>query len=175
VINFVGGKPVPIPLREESGFGFDLDVLEKSVSRKTKLIIINSPQNPTGGVLEVEQLGRIAEIARTYRIPVLADEIYKSFLYEGEFASITRFPGMKDLVIILDGFSKSFAMTGWRLGYGVMPVALAEHVTRLMVNSNSCTASSPRWRGSRRSRATRRPCSRWWPSSSGGAMCWWRD
>jgi aspartate aminotransferase len=141
VINFVGGKPVPIPLREESGFGFDLDVLEKSVSRKTKLIIINSPQNPTGGVLEVEQLGRIAEIARTYRIPVLSDEIYKSFLYEGEFASITRFPGMKDLVIILDGFSKSFAMTGWRLGYGVMPVALAEHVTRLMVNSNSCTAS----------------------------------
>ena len=141
VINFVGGKPVPIPLREESGFGFDLDVLEKSVSRKTKLIIINSPQNPTGGVLEVDQLGRIAEIARTYRIPVLADEIYKAFLYEGEFASITRFPGMKDLVIILDGFSKAYAMTGWRLGYGVMPVALAEHVTRLMVNSNSCTAS----------------------------------
>ena len=141
VINFVGGKPVPIPLREESGFGFDLEVLEKSVSRKTKLIIINSPQNPTGGVLEPEQLGRIAEIAKTYRIPVLADEIYKSFLYEGEFASITRFPGMKDLVIILDGFSKAYAMTGWRLGYGVMPVALAEHVTRLMVNSNSCTAS----------------------------------
>src|SRR5437879_8556691 len=84
VINFVGGKPVPIPLREESGFGFDLDVLEKSVSRKTKLIIINSPQNPTGGVLEVDQLGRIAEIAKTYRIPVLADEIYKAFLYEGE-------------------------------------------------------------------------------------------
>jgi len=141
VINFVGGVPVPIPLREESGFGFDLDVLEKSVSRKTKLIIINSPQNPTGGVLEVDQLGRIAEIAKTYRIPVLADEIYKAFLYEGEFASITRFPGMKDLVIILDGFSKAYAMTGWRLGYGVMPVALAEHVTRLMVNSNSCTAS----------------------------------
>src|SRR6267142_7066136 len=94
VINFVGGKPVPIPLREESGFGFDLDVLEKSVSRKTKLIIINSPQNPTGGVMDVEQLGRIAEIAKTYRIPVLSDEIYKSFLYEGEFASITRFPGM---------------------------------------------------------------------------------
>jgi aspartate/methionine/tyrosine aminotransferase len=141
VINFVGGKPVPIPLREESGFGFDLDVLEKSVSRKTKLIIVNSPQNPTGGVLEVDQLGRIAEIAKHFHVPVLADEIYKSFLYEGEFASITRFPGMKDLVIILDGFSKAYAMTGWRLGYGVMPVALAEHVTRLMVNSNSCTAS----------------------------------
>ena len=141
VINFVGGVPVPIPLREESGFGFDLDVFERSASSRTKLIIINSPQNPTGGVLEPDQLGRIAEIAKRYRIPVLADEIYKSFLYEGEFASITRFPGMKDLVIILDGFSKSYAMTGWRLGYGVMPEGLADHVTRLMVNSNSCTAS----------------------------------
>jgi len=141
VINFVGGVPVPIPLREETGFGFDLEVLERSASSRTKLIIINSPQNPTGGVLEPDQLGRIAEIARRYRIPVLADEIYKSFLYEGEFASITRFPGMEGLVIILDGFSKAYAMTGWRLGYGVMPVQLAEHVTRLMVNSNSCTAS----------------------------------
>ena len=141
VINFVGGVGVPIPLSEESGFGFDLDLLEKKASRKTKLIVINSPQNPTGGVLEPDQLGRIAEIAKAFRIPVLTDEIYKAFLYEGEFASITRFPGMKDLVIILDGFSKSYAMTGWRLGYGVMPVALAEHVARLMVNSNSCTAS----------------------------------
>src|SRR2546426_3083063 len=147
VINFVGGVPVPIPLREESGFGLDLDVFERSASSRTKLIIINSPQNPTGGVLEPDQLGRIAEIAKRYRIPVLADEIYKSFLYEGEFASITRFPGMKDLVIILDGFSKSYAMTGWRLGYGVMPEGLAEHVTRLMVNSNSCTASFTQWAG----------------------------
>ncbi|HEV8306552.1 MAG TPA: pyridoxal phosphate-dependent aminotransferase [Methylomirabilota bacterium] len=141
VINFVGGVPVPIPLREESGFGFDLAVLEQKASSRTKLIIINSPQNPTGGVLEPDQLGRVAEIAKRYRIPVLADEIYKAFLYDGEFASITRFAGMKDLVIILDGFSKSYAMTGWRLGYGVMPIPLAEHVTRLMVNSNSCTAS----------------------------------
>ena len=147
VINFVGGVPVPIPLREESGFGFDLDVLEQKASARTKLIIINSPQNPTGGVLEVEQLGRIAEIAKRYRIPVLADEIYKSFLYDGEFASITRFPGMKDLVIILDGFSKAYAMTGWRLGYGVMPAPLAAHVTRLMVNTNSCTASFTQWAG----------------------------
>jgi aspartate aminotransferase len=141
VINFVGGVGVPIPLREDSGFGFDLDLLERKASKKTRLIVINSPQNPTGGVLEPDQLGRIAEVARTYQIPVLADEIYKAFLYEGEFASITRFPGLKDLVIILDGFSKSFAMTGWRLGYGVMPAPLAEHVARLMVNSNSCTAS----------------------------------
>ncbi len=141
VVNFVGGKPVPIPLREESGFGFDLEVFERKASKRTRLIIINSPQNPTGGVLDPGQLERIADIARRYRIPVLADEIYKSFLYEGEFASITRFRGMKELTIILDGFSKAYAMTGWRLGYGVMPPALAEHVTRLMVNSNSCTAS----------------------------------
>ncbi|HVQ75200.1 MAG TPA: pyridoxal phosphate-dependent aminotransferase [Candidatus Binatia bacterium] len=141
VINFVGGTPVPIPLREETGFGFDMDEFDRRVGPRTKLIVINSPQNPTGGVLERDQLGRIAEAARRYRIPVLADEIYKAFLYDGEFLSITAFPGMKDLVIILDGFSKSYAMTGWRLGYGVMPRDLAEHVARLMVNSNSCTAS----------------------------------
>ena len=147
VINFVGGVPVPIPLREESDFGFDMTAFEKAASKKTRLIIINSPQNPTGGVLGLDQLGRIAEIAVKYQIPVLTDEIYKAFLYEGEFASITRFPGMRDLSIILDGFSKSFAMTGWRMGYGVMPVPLAEHVARLMVNSNSCTASFTQWAG----------------------------
>jgi aspartate aminotransferase len=141
VINFVGGKAVPIPLREETGFGFDMEDFERRVGPRTRLIIINSPQNPTGGVLERDQLGRIAEAACRYRIPVLADEIYKAFLYEGEFLSITAFPGMKELTIILDGFSKSYAMTGWRLGYGVMPRDLAEHVARLMVNSNSCTAS----------------------------------
>jgi len=147
VINFVGGVPVPIPLREESDFGFDMAVFEEAVSAKTKLIIINSPQNPTGGVLGLDQLGRIAEMATHYKVPVLTDEIYKAFLYEGEFASITRFPGMKDLAIILDGFSKSFAMTGWRMGYGIMPLPLAEHVARLMVNSNSCTASFTQWAG----------------------------
>jgi len=98
-------------------------------------------------VLEVGQLERIAEIARRHRIPVLTDEVYKSFLYDGEFASITRFPGLEDLLIILDGFSKAYAMTGWRLGYGVMPTALADHVTRLMVNSNSCTAAFTQWAG----------------------------
>jgi len=147
LINFVGGVPVPIPLREESDFGFDMAAFEKAASKTTRLIIINSPQNPTGGVLGVDQLGRIAEIAVKYQIPVLTDEVYKAFLYEGEFASITRFPGMRDLVIILDGFSKSYAMTGWRMGYGVMPVPLAEHVARLMVNSNSCTASFTQWAG----------------------------
>jgi aspartate/methionine/tyrosine aminotransferase len=141
VINFVGGVPVPVPLREETGFGFDLDVFERGVSDRTKLIIINSPENPTGGVLERGQLERIAAIATHRGIPILADEIYRDFLYDGDFLSITGMPGARELTILLDGFSKSYAMTGWRLGYGVMPRDLAEHVTRLMVNSASCTAS----------------------------------
>jgi len=141
VINFVGGVPVPIPLREESGFGFDLELFERRVSSKTKLIVINSPENPTGGVLDRDQLERIADVARRRGIAVLSDEIYRQFLYEGEFASIMGLPGMREQTILLDGFSKSYAMTGWRLGYGVMPPALAEHVARLMVNSNSCTTS----------------------------------
>jgi aspartate/methionine/tyrosine aminotransferase len=141
VINFVGGVPVPIPLREASGFGFDLELFERRLSPRTKLIVINSPQNPTGGVLERAQIERIATLASSRRIPVLADEIYRRFLYEGEFVSIMGMPGMRERTILLDGFSKTYAMTGWRLGYGVMPEPLAEHVTRLMVNSASCTAS----------------------------------
>ncbi|MGH7312780.1 MAG: pyridoxal phosphate-dependent aminotransferase, partial [Candidatus Rokuibacteriota bacterium] len=141
VINFVGGVPVPIPLREDTGFGFDLELFERKVSSRTRLIIMNSPENPTGGVLDRGQIERIAALAAARGIPVLADEIYRQFLYEGEFVSIMGLPGMRELTILLDGFSKSYAMTGWRLGYGVMPVPLAEHVTRLMVNSNSCTAS----------------------------------
>jgi aspartate/methionine/tyrosine aminotransferase len=141
VINFVGGKPVPIPLRESSEFGFDLDVFEKSVSSRTKLIIINSPANPTGGVLDRGQIDRIAAIAAQRNIPVMSDEIYRQFLYDGEFVSIYDRPGMAERTIILDGFSKSYAMTGWRLGYGIFPKPLVEHIVRLMVNSASCTAS----------------------------------
>jgi aspartate/methionine/tyrosine aminotransferase len=141
VINFVGAVPVPIPLREESDFGFDMELFERRVSPRTKLIIINSPQNPTGGVLDRGQIERIAAIATERNIPVLADEIYRQFLYDGDFVSILGVRGMHERTILLDGFSKSYAMTGWRLGYGVMPTDLAEHVTRLMVNSASCTAS----------------------------------
>src|SRR5438477_374936 len=119
----------------------DLDAFERRVSPRTRLIIVNSPENPTGGVLDRGQLELIADVARRRGIPILSDEIYRQFLYEGEFVSITAFPGMRERTILLDGFSKSYAMTGWRLGYGVMPPALAEHVTRLMVNSASCTAS----------------------------------
>jgi aspartate/methionine/tyrosine aminotransferase len=141
VINFCGAVPVPIPLREESGFNFDLELFERSLSPRTKLIVVNSPENPTGGVLDRAQMERIAALAAGRGIPVLSDEIYRQFLYEGEFVSMLGLPGMRDLTILLDGFSKSYAMTGWRLGYGVMPAPLAEHVTRLMVNSASCTAS----------------------------------
>ena len=141
VINFMGAKAVPVPLREATGFSFDLDVFERSVTDRTRLIIVNSPGNPTGGVLDAETLERIAAIAVKRDIPVLSDEIYRYFLYDGEFVSIATLPGMRERTIILDGFSKTYAMTGWRLGYGVMPPALADHVTRLMVNTNSCTAS----------------------------------
>ncbi len=141
VINFVGGVPVPIPLREETGFGFDLAEFERRLSPRTRLIIVNSPQNPTGGVLDRGQLERVAAAAAERGIPILTDEIYREFLYDGEFVSLFGLPGVREHAVLLDGFSKTYAMTGWRLGYGVMPVALAEHVTRLMVNSASCTAS----------------------------------
>jgi len=141
VIRFVGARPVPIPLREERRFSLDVDELRDLITERTRLIIINSPQNPTGGVLPPEDLQAIAELAVQHGIPVLTDEIYSRMLYEGEFHSITAYDGMQELAIILDGFSKTYAMTGWRLGYGVMPEALATHVTRLMTNSNSCTTS----------------------------------
>jgi aspartate/methionine/tyrosine aminotransferase len=141
VIRFAGATAVPIPLREERDFSLDVEELRRLVSERTRLIIINSPQNPTGGVLPPEDLEAIAEVAVQHGIPVLADEIYSQMVYDGMFHSITAYDGMQELAIILDGFSKTYAMTGWRLGYGVMPTALATHVARLMTNSNSCTAS----------------------------------
>ncbi len=141
VVRFAGGTPVPIPLLERADFGFDLDELERRAGPRTKLLILNSPQNPTGGVLSRADLERVAAVARRHRIPVLTDEVYRRFSYDGPPHSIASLPGMADLTIILDGFSKAYAMTGWRLGYGVMPPPLVEHVTRLMVNSHSCTAS----------------------------------
>ncbi len=141
VIRFVGATPVPIPLREERGFSLDVNELSALVTDRTRLIILNSPQNPTGGILPPEDLEAIAAIAVRHGIPVLADEIYSRMVYDGEFRSIAACQDMQDLTIILDGFSKTYAMTGWRLGYGVMPEELALHVTRLMTNSNSCTSS----------------------------------
>ncbi len=149
MINFVGAKAVPIPLREERGFRFDVDELKSLITDKTALIILNSPQNPTGGVLEEEDLKQIAEICVERDIPVLSDEVYEHILYDGKFASIATQPGMSvsERTIILHGFSKSYAMTGWRLGYGVMPAALADHISRLMTNSNSCTNAATQYAG----------------------------
>lgn len=141
VVNFVGGKPVPLALWEKNNFSFDPEELRNKVTDKTKLIIINSPHNPTGGVASGEDLKVVADLAREKDIWVLSDEVYCQILYEGEFKSIASFPGMKDRTIILDGFSKTYAMTGWRLGYGLSPLPLAQHLTRLMTNSNSCTST----------------------------------
>ena len=141
VIEFLGAKPVPIQLREENDFRLDIDELKKLVTPKTKLIIINSPQNPTGGILTLEDLKAIADIAISKNIQVLSDEIYSRILYEGKHHSIASMPDMKERTIILDGLSKTYAMTGWRIGYGVMNKSLAPHIARLMTNSNSCTAS----------------------------------
>ena len=123
-IRFVGATPVPIPLREEKKFSLDVNELRDLVTDRTRLIILNSPQNPTGGILPRADLQAIAAIAVQHGIPVLSDEIYSRMVYDGEFHSITTCDGMQELGIILDGFSKTYAMTGWRLGYGVMPEEL---------------------------------------------------
>lgn len=141
VINFVGGKAVPVPILESKGFSFDIDYLEKAVTGKTKLIILNSPQNPTGGILSKSDLEKIADIANKKDLWVLSDEIYSRIIYGGKFNSIISIPGMKERTVLLDGFSKIYAMTGWRLGYGIMNKALAEQVTRLETNCDSCTAT----------------------------------
>ncbi len=141
MINFVGGKAVPAPLREANEFRFDVQELASLVTPKTKMIIINSPQNPTGGVLSREDLEAIAKLAIDNDIWVMSDEPYEQILYEGEHYSILALEGMAERTILLDCFSKSFAMTGWRLGYGVMPAELAAAIAKLQTNCTSCVAS----------------------------------
>jgi aspartate aminotransferase len=141
MIRFMGATPVPIPLLESRGFSFDLDVLASRLSDKTRLVILNSPANPTGGIIPKEDLKRMADLLRPQDLIILSDEIYSRIWYETEPSSITGFEGMVEKTIILDGFSKTYSMTGWRLGYGVMPTWLADAVNLLTVNSNSCTAS----------------------------------
>ena len=141
MINYVGGVAVPIPLREERDFAMDVDEMAQLITPSTKMIILNSPQNPTGGVLGRRDIERAAEAIGDRNIMVLSDEIYSRLQFEGEPFSILSVPGMKDRTILLDGFSKTYAMTGWRIGYGVMRADLAAQITRLMTNSNSCTAS----------------------------------
>jgi aspartate/methionine/tyrosine aminotransferase len=141
MIHYVGGRAVPIHLREERDFSLDVEELAALITDRTKLIILNSPHNPTGGVMERREVEQLAEVIGDRNILVLSDEIYSRLLFEGEHFSIMSVPGMQERTILLDGFSKTYAMTGWRMGYGVMRADLAAHVTRLMTNSNSCTAS----------------------------------
>ena len=141
MIHYVGGRAVPIHLREERDFSLDVDELAPLITDRTKLIILNSPQNPTGGVMQRRDVEQVAKIIGDRNIMVLSDEIYSRLLFEGEHFSIMSVPGMQERTILLDGFSKTYAMTGWRMGYGVMRADLAAHITRLMTNSNSCTAS----------------------------------
>ncbi|MGA9640863.1 MAG: pyridoxal phosphate-dependent aminotransferase [Terriglobales bacterium] len=141
MINYVGGRAVPIPLREERDFSVDVEELASLISDRTKLIILNSPHNPTGGMLTKRDILGIADAIGDRNIMVLSDEIYSRLIFEGEEFSIMSVPGFKERTILLDGFSKTYAMTGWRMGYGVMRADLASQVARLMTNSNSCTAS----------------------------------
>jgi len=141
MIQYVGGKAIPVPLREDENWALDIDSLVNSVSSNTKLIILNSPQNPTGGCIPEEGLQRIAQVAREKDLMILSDEIYSRILYSGEYHSIYSLPEMKERTILLDGFSKIYAMTGWRLGFGIMPVSLAQQISKLQTNSNSCTAT----------------------------------
>ena len=142
MIEFCGATAVPLPLVEERDFGFDAATLADLVTDKTRLVILNSPGNPTAGVLDGELLGELAKICVDRDLTVLSDEIYSRILYDGaKFESITAFDGMPERTCILDGFSKTYAMTGWRLGYGVMPVPLAERLTQIAINFNSCTSS----------------------------------
>ena len=141
MIQFLGAKPVPVPLIEARHFSFDLNVLRENLNDRTKMIILNSPQNPTGGVIPADDIRAIADMVRDRDVIVLSDEIYSRIYYGEPPLSIASLPGMQEKTIILDGFSKIYSMTGWRLGYGVMPEWLVDAVSKLMVNSNSCTAS----------------------------------
>ncbi len=141
VINFVGAKAVPLPLQEDLEFRFRLEDLQAAISERTKLLIINSPHNPTGSVLTTDELAAIADLANHYDFYVLSDEVYSRMSYDENSPSILSFPGMKERTILVDGHSKTYAMTGWRLGYGVAPQPIIEKLVQLMINSNSCTCS----------------------------------
>jgi aspartate aminotransferase len=148
MVDFVGGKAVFVPLRQENSFRFDLEEFKAGLTSRTKLVIINSPANPTGGVLTPQDIAGLADILRERPdVMILSDEIYSRLLYSGTFASIAAEPALAGRTIILDGFSKTYAMTGWRLGYGVMQPELAEAIARLQVNSNSCVNAATQWAG----------------------------
>jgi len=148
MIRVAEGKPVPVPLSEEKGFSVDLDALEELVNDRTRLIILNSPGNPTGAIIPPSDLERIAAIAEDHDCWILSDEINSRLIYDGiPYVSIASLPGMKERTILVDGFSKTYAMTGWRLGYGIMPAELAERVGLLLTHSIGCTATFTQYAG----------------------------
>lgn len=147
VARWIGARAVPAPLIESKSFGLDLDAVRRHITPRTRLIILNSPNNPTGSTLSRDDIAAVAELAKQHNLWVLSDEIYSRIVFDGAFQSIASLPGMKERTVILDGFSKTYAMTGWRLGYGVMPRALASHVARIETNLNSCTAAFSQWAG----------------------------
>jgi aspartate/methionine/tyrosine aminotransferase len=148
MIQVAGGVPVPVPLREETGFSFDLQVFDSLLSPRTRMVILNSPGNPTGGVMPLADLQHIADAAQRLGFWVMSDEIYSRLVFDGQTApSIYALPGMAERTIIIDGFSKTYSMTGWRLGYGIMPPALADRVNLLLTHSVGCTAHFTQYAG----------------------------
>jgi aspartate aminotransferase len=139
-VNFIGGVPKTVTLREESGFRMDLDELASLITPKTRMLIVNTPQNPTGGVLTAEDVEFVCELAHKHDLLVVSDEIYSQLVYGFQHVSPLSHPGMRERTVLMDGLSKSYAMTGWRLGYAVAPKALAAKLDTLMINSSSCAA-----------------------------------
>jgi len=160
VVRFAGARVVPVPVREESAFSLDVDAAERLVTPRTRMLIFNSPANPTGGATTERDLDRIAALAERHDLWVIADEIYARISYEEPHRSLAALPGMRERVILSDGFSKAYAMTGWRLGFGVVPKRLAEPMTRLVINSNSCTAAFVQLAGVEALRGTQEPVER---------------
>ncbi|MCL4394125.1 MAG: pyridoxal phosphate-dependent aminotransferase [Chloroflexi bacterium] len=160
MIHYLGAKAVPYRLREENQFRFDPDEFRALANARTRMIVLNSPHNPTGGVLEKADLEVVAQVANQYDCAVFTDEIYWRVLYDGTFSSPYSIPGMAERTILLDGFSKTYSMTGWRLGWGVMPAELAGHVTRLQTNSNSCVAGFTQYAGLEALRGPQEPVDR---------------
>ena len=140
-VNFIGGVPRTVTLREDSGFRMDLEELESLVTPKTRMLIINTPQNPTGGVLTAEDVNFVCELAQKHDLLVVSDEIYSQLVYGFQHVSPLSREGMRERTVLMDGLSKSYAMTGWRLGYAVAPRALAAKLDTLMINSSSCAAA----------------------------------
>ena len=139
IANFVGAKSIPLPLWEEKGFSFDINTLKSLVNKKTKVIVLNSPQNPTGGIIKKEDLAVIAELGKKFDFWVISDEVYGKIIYDEKFESIASFKHMRERTVVVDGFSKTYAMTGWRLGYGIMNKELAKYIAKIETNADSCT------------------------------------